>query len=238
MALSPDSPNESFLREVDENLRRERMETFAKTYGKWIAAAVLLSLAAIAGYLYWQDRQAKESAKRSEELSAIYDKIGAGKIDEAKAELKPLESSSNDMVRSLALLTQAAIALDSNDRDTALGHYRTLAADDDSPEAYRDLALVRATSIEFDRLKPEEVVSRLEPLAKPGNPWFGSAGELTAMAYLKQGQKDKAGRLFAAIAQDKSVPDTIRSRAVQIAGTLGIDTSKLLAETGQPGTNE
>lgn len=238
MALSPDSPNESFLREVDENLRRERMETFAKTYGKWIAAAVLLFLAAIAGYLYWQDRQAKESAKRSEELSAIYDKIGAGKIDEAKAELKPLESSSNDMVRSLALLTQAAIALDSNDRDTALGHYRTLAADDDSPEAYRDLALVRATSIEFDRLKPEEVVSRLEPLAKPGNPWFGSAGELTAMAYLKQGQKDKAGRLFAAIAQDKSVPDTIRSRAVQIAGTLGIDTSKLLAETGQPGTNE
>lgn len=238
MALSPDSPNESFLREVDENLRRERMETFAKTYGKWIAAAVLLFLAAIAGYLYWQDRQAKESAKRSEELSAIYDKIGAGKIDEAKAELKPLESSSNDMVRSLALLTQAAIALDSNDRDTALGNYRTLAADDDSPEAYRDLALVRATSIEFDRLKPEEVVSRLEPLAKPGNPWFGSAGELTAMAYLKQGQKDKAGRLFAAIAQDKSVPDTIRSRAVQIAGTLGIDTSKLLAETGQPGTNE
>lgn len=238
MALSPDSPNESFLREVDENLRRERMETFAKTYGKWIAAAVLLFLAAIAGYLYWQDWQAKESAKRSEELSAIYDKIGAGKIDEAKAELKPLESSSNDMVRSLALLTQAAIALDSNDRDTALGHYRTLAADDDSPEAYRDLALVRATSIEFDRLKPEEVVSRLEPLAKPGNPWFGSAGELTAMAYLKQGQKDKAGRLFAAIAQDKSVPDTIRSRAVQIAGTLGIDTSKLLAETGQPGTNE
>ena len=238
MALSPDSPNESFLREVDENLRRERMETFAKTYGKWIAAAVLLSLAAIAGYLYWQDRQAKESAKRSEELSAIYDKIGAGKIDEAKAELKPLESSSNDMVRSLALLTQAAIALDSNDRDTALGHYRTLAADGDLPEAYRDLALVRATSIEFDRLKPEEVVSRLEPLAKPGNPWFGSAGELTAMAYLKQGQKDKAGRLFAAIAQDKSVPDTIRSRAVQIAGTLGIDTSKLLAETGQPGTNE
>ena len=44
--------------------------------------------------------------------------------------------------------------------------------------------------------------------------------------------------LMAAIAQDKSVPDTIRSRAVQIAGTLGIDTSKLLAETGQPGTNE
>ncbi len=237
MALTPDTPNESFLREVDENLRRERMETFAKVYAKWIVAAVLVFLAAVGGYLYWQDRQAKQAAQQSEELSKIYDKIGAGKIEEAKADLKPMESAGNAMVRALALLTEAAIALDANDRETALGHYRTLASDDDLPEAYRNLALVRSTSLEFDRLKPEEVVARLEPLAKPGNPWFGSAGELTAMAYLKQGQQDKAGRLFAAIAQDKNVPETIRSRAVQIAGTLGIDTSKLLSEAGQPGTN-
>jgi len=238
LALTPDSPNESFLREVDENLRRERMETFAKTYGKWLIAAVVLFLAAIAGYLYWQDRQAKESAKRSEELSVIYDKIGAGKIDEAKADLRPLESANNAMVRALALLTEAAIALDANERDAALGSYRTLASDEDAPEAYRNLALVRSTSLEFDRMKPEDVVARLEPLTKPGNPWFGTAGELTAMAYLKQGQKEKAGRLFADIARDKNVPETIRSRAVQIAGTLGIDTSKLLNEAGQPGTNE
>ena len=70
------------------------------------------------------------------------------------------------------------------------------------PEPYRDLALVRATALEFDTLKPEEVIARLEPLSKPGKPWFASAGELTAMAYLKQGRSEQAGKLFAAIAAD------------------------------------
>jgi hypothetical protein len=51
---------------------------------------------------------------------------------------------------------------------------------------------------------------------------------MTAMAMLKLNRKDDAGRLFAAIAADDKVPDTIRSRAVQIAGTLGIDASASL----------
>ena len=61
------------------------------------------------------------------------------------------------------------------------------------PEPYQQLGLIRATALEFDAIKPEEVIARLQPLAKPGEPWFGAAAELTAMAYLKQGRKDAGG---------------------------------------------
>ncbi len=88
--------------------------------------------------------------------------------------------------------------------------------------------MIRQTAVEFDSLKPEDVISRLKPLAKPGNPWFGSAGELTAMALLKEGKKDEAGQMFGALARDKTVPDTIRARSVQIASTLGVDVSGAL----------
>jgi hypothetical protein len=236
LALEPDTPNEVFLREVDENLRRDQMEQFAKRYGKWLIVLVVLFLVAVGGYLYWQKKQQEKATAQSEELMAIYNDIGSGKTDAAKKKLQPLETAGSDVVRSLALLTEAAIALDANDRDTALAKYRTISADKGIPEPYRDLALLRATTLEFDKLKPEEVISRLEPITKPGNPWFGSAGELTAMAYIKQGHNDQAGRLFAAIAADKQVPDTIRSRAVQIAGTLGVDASA--AQPAQPGSNE
>jgi hypothetical protein len=67
------------------------------------------------------------------------------------------------------------------------------------------------------------VVDRLKPLAVPGNPWFGSAGELVGMAYLRQGKNDLAGPLFAAIAKDESVPASLRSRTRQLAGLLGYD---------------
>ena len=237
MALTPDTPNEAFLREVDENLRRDQLEGFARRYGKWLIGAVLLFLVAVGGYLFWHNKQQEKAAAQSEELASIYDQIGAGNSEAANKRLQPLEKSSNDVVRALALLAEAATALDANNRDAALGKYRAIAADDDLPEPYRNLALIRATTLEFDQLKPEEVVSRLEPLTKPGEPWFGSAGELTAMAYLKQGQKDKAGRLFAAIAHDKQVPETMRSRAVQIASTLGIDAGPM-PPASQAGSNE
>ena len=236
MAVTPDAPDEAFLREVDDDLRRDRMEQFMKRYGAWLVVAVILFLVAVAGYLYWQKKQQQKASAQSEELMAIYNDIGAGKTDAAKKKLQPLENASSDLVRSLALLTEAAIALDANDRDTALAKYKTISADNDLPDPYRDLALVRATSLEFDKLKPEEVISRMEPLTKPGNPWFGSAGELTAMAYIKQGHNDQAGRLFAAIAADKQVPETMRNRAVQIAGTLGVDASA--EQPAQPGSNE
>ena len=72
-------------------------------------------------------------------------------------------------------------------------------------------------------MKPEDVIARLKPLAEPGDPWFGSAGELVGAAYLKQGKADLAGPLFASIAKDKDVPETLRSRARQMAGLLGVD---------------
>jgi len=106
--------------------------------------------------------------------------------------------------------------------------YRTLAADSGLPEPYRDAALIRQTALEFDKLQPQEVISRLGPLAKAGEPWFGSAGEMTALALAKQGKRTEAGQLFAAIAKDTTVPSSLRNRAAQLAASFGVDVSAAL----------
>ena len=227
MALPTDS-SDTFLREVDENLRRDQVTDFFKTYGKWLIAGVVLFLAAAAGLIYWQERRQQQAAEQSEHLQQVFTDIGQRKLDTVPQRLQALEDSHSDAVRASALLTAGAVALERNDRNTALAKYRELAADKGIPQIYRDAATIRATSVEFDQLKPEDVVVRLQELAKPGNPWFGSAGELTALAYLKQGRKAEAGRLFASIAADRSVPPSLRSRSVQIAGTLGVDASASL----------
>jgi hypothetical protein len=83
--------------------------------------------------------------------------------------------------------------------------------------------LVRQTAIEFDTMTPDAVIARLKPLATPGSAWFGSAGEMVGISHMKQGKKDLAGATFAAIAKDETVPESIRSRIVQLAGVLGVD---------------
>src|SRR4030095_2581424 len=110
---------------------------------------------------------------------------------------------------STPVLAEADAALDKNDRSTALAKFRQVAGDSGLPQPYRDLGMIRATALEFDAISPDQVISRLEPIAKAANPWFGSAGEMTALAYLKQGKKTEAGRMFAAVAADKQVPRSI-----------------------------
>ncbi len=224
MALPPDS-SETFVREVEENLRRDRARDFFSKYGVLVAIAVVLFLAAIAGWLYWQDRQRQKTAEQSEQLSQIFTDIGGGQTQNVPQRLDALANEGNDVVRASALFSRASLALQQGQRDVAIAKYREAQTDGDLPDSYRDIALVRLTALQFDTIKPEEVISRLEPLTKPGNPWFGSAGELTAMAYIKQGKRSDAGRLFAAVAADQQVPETLRARAVQIAGTLGVDAS-------------
>jgi hypothetical protein len=79
------------------------------------------------------------------------------------------------------------------------------------------------TALEYDRLAPAAVIARLKPYTVAGNPWFGSAGEMSAIAHMKLNQPRDAARIFAAMAKDQKVPESIRSRAVQMAGSLGVD---------------
>lgn len=229
----PTDPAESFVREVDENLRRDQTRDFLKKNGPWLIGGVLLFLAAIAGFLYWQDRQAKASEAATEKLNTVMGQIGAEQLAVAEKNLPSLRDSKSEGVKAGARLTNAALLLDKSDRKAAMDEYRSLANDKELAQPYRDLAMIRLTALEFDQIKAEDVIARMGPMAKAGNPWFGSAGELTAMAMLKQGRKSEAGRMFAAMAADEQVPDTIRSRAVQIAGTLGIDATASLPAARQ-----
>jgi hypothetical protein len=222
LAVSP-STNEEFIREVDDELRREQALTVWKRYGRWIIGAVIGGLALFAGYLWWQnDRQTKLGVE-GEQLSTTLDDMSTGRDDAIKPQLATLAGSKAAGISVAARLTQAGMLLDKGDVKGAAAGFASIAADSKLDQPYRDLALVRQTAAEFDMMKPEDVIARLKPLAAQGNPWFGSAGEMVGISYMKLGKNDLAGAMFGAIAKDEAVPETIRSRVVQLAGILGVD---------------
>jgi hypothetical protein len=233
LAEQPPEITETFVREVDENLRRDQMRDFFKKNGSWLIAAVVLFLAASGGLIWWQSRQVQRSGAEVEKLAEIYKNIGSGNMAQAPQQLDGLSKSGSKAVRASALFARAALALQQGDAKLATNTYKSIADDSGLPDPYRHAALIRQTALEFDQLKPDAVISRLEPLARPGEPWFGTAGEMTALAMIKQGRKQEAGQLFAAIAKDNTVPETTRARAVQVAGTLGVDASAALPSQAQ-----
>jgi hypothetical protein len=232
LAQPPDI-NETFLREVDENLRRDRLREAARKNAKWIIAGLVLFLAASGGIIWWQQHRVEQSQAQVERLAEIYRNVGSGGVASAPQQLDELSDSGSKAVRASAEFTAAAVAIQKGDTKSAIARYRAIAEDSSHPQPYRDMALIRQTALEFDQLSPDQVIARLAPLAKPGNPWFGTASEMTGLAMIKQGRKDQAGRVFAALARDRTVPDDIRQRAVQIAGSLGVDVSTALAPPAQ-----
>ena len=222
MAQPPEF-DETFMREVDENLRRDKMRDLFKSYGNWLILAVALFLGASGGLIWWNQHQSQQREGQVEQLAQTYKDIGSGDLSKAPQQLDQLSSGSSKAVSASAQFARAAIALQQGNTKAATSTYKMIANDDSMPAPYRDAALVRQTSLEFDALQPQEIVTRLADLAKPGEPWFGTAGEMTALALLKQGKRQEAGQLFAAISRDSGVPQSIRARAVQVAATLGVD---------------
>jgi hypothetical protein len=214
---------DGFLREVDEALREEQFFDTMRRYGRPLALLIGLGLVVLAGYLWWDNSVKAAAAERSEQITLALDRLEAGGGDAAARDLEALARDGSPGSRAAATMTLAALAQEQGKSEDAAKRFAAIAADGAMPQPYRDLATIREVTIRFDALKPDQVVARLKPLAVPGKPFFGSAGELVAMAYLAQGKNDQAGALFAQIGMDKTVPDSLRSRARQMASGLGFD---------------
>lgn len=210
------------MREVDDALRQDKMEGFFKRFGLPLFALIVVVLAAYGGWIYWQHRQEAQRAANSETFTQALDALKAGNADEAKKKLEGLVDGSEGSATSARLLL-AGVALEQGRKADALKLFDQVAKDETAPKPMRDLAVVRGVSADFDNLKPEDVVARLKPYAAPGNAWFGAAGEMTGMAYIRMNQPDRAAPLFAAIAKDEKMEPGLRSRAGQLAAVLGAD---------------
>jgi hypothetical protein len=219
----PPNTDEAFLREVDDELRRDQLTSFWTRYGRLTIGAIVLALAIFAGVLYWLHHQNQVAGEQGEQLKTVNDLLAERKVAAAAKPLAELAGSDIDGYRASARFMQADLLLQKNDLKGAAAKFAEVAADTSVGQPFRDLALIRQTSAEFDTIKPDVVVSRLRPLAVKGNPWFGSAGELVAAAYLRMNRPAQAAAIFAGIAREETVPPTLRQRAVQMAGVLGID---------------
>ncbi len=212
-----------FAREVDDAMREDQMRTALRKYGMPVGAAVLAGLLGLAGYLWYSEHQLSVSGAQSEQFAQALDQIEAGRIQTGKDTLAPLSKAGGPGYQAAVKLTEAGILQDQRKDKEAAAIFAKLAADSSAPKPFRDLATIREIATKFDTLPPEQVIDRLRPLAVPGNPWFGSAGELVAIAYLKQGKSSQAGALLATMSKDKALSGSLRQRARQLAGQLGVD---------------
>jgi hypothetical protein len=231
---SPQTPDEAFLREVDEGVRRDQVASLWQRYGVLMIAVVVLGLAALGGWLWWQDHQKQVAAQAGEDFTQALSKLEVGETAAAKAVFDRLAKDGPEGYRPLATMMQASMAVTAGDAATAVKLLDGVAADATLAQPLRDAALLKSVRLNYDKLPPATVIARLKDFAVPGNPWFGIAGEMTALAHLKAGEPDKARPLLVAIVRDTTLAGSQRNRAAQLAIALGVEPQSLQPADAKP----
>ena len=213
-----DPLQDSLLREIDEDLRKEKFAKLWKNYGGYIIAAAVLLVVGVAGtqgwYSYDLGRREAEGEKMVKAMTLANSDPTA-----ALAEFRSLAETADSGYALLARFQEAALLAKGGDQQAAIAIYQKLESEAGNP-IYRDLAVVlgalhrlASAGSSVDRAELERT---LQPITADDNPWRYSAREILGVLALQAGDNAKAGEIFSALAADLGAPQGTRLLAAEL----------------------
>jgi hypothetical protein len=203
------------FREVEEDVRRERVEKLWKAYGKYVIALGVLLFAGLGAWQVWQRH---EDARRRQ-FSAAF--TAAQRITNPRAAAAAFGDMAGDAPAGyarLARLAEASAMFASGQQKNAVDLYKQIAESDRG--AVGSVARLRAAWAQADVLTRPELAAWLAPLNSAGNPWRENAQEVLAYADYHALDMKSAQAKYSALANDAEAPDNLRARAKAMAAFL------------------
>lgn len=209
------SDTDSFINEVTEEVRRDRLFALMKKYG-WIAVLAVVLL--VGGAAWTEYRNAGDRAAAEATGDAL---LAALANSDPEARAAALDAVPQDgAAAAVSLLITAAAQEEAGDAAGATATLDALATRQDVPAIYRDLAAFKAAMLDAGT-DPAARRTRLEALANPGQPFSLLAQEQLALVVLAEGDRDGAVTRLTAIAQDAGVSEALRDRVQTLMVALG-----------------
>ncbi|WP_425039374.1 hypothetical protein [Primorskyibacter sp. S187A] len=211
------SDSDSFIEEVTEEVRRDRLFALIKRYG-WIAASAILLL--VGGASFNEYRKAQEQAKAQRLGDAMLAALENNDIAARAAALDAIEAETPGGAAILALLASSQ-ETEAGQGAQASERLQVIATNSDLPEIYRNIAGYKALLAGSDTLSVDERRAGFQGLAVPGNPLRLLAEEQLALLSLETGAVDEALGQFNRIVEDAEASEGVRRRAAQMIVALG-----------------
>lgn len=205
MSSNPDS----FIDEVTEEVRRDRLFAAFRKYG-WIGILLIVVIVGWSAWLEWTASRERARAQAfGDAVLAALEK--ADPADRAKA-LNGVSAADRNQATLLTLLSAATVA--------DAPKLAALAADPEVPVVYRDLAAFRRLLLLGD-LPEAERIAGFEALAAPGAPFRVLAEEQMALIDITAGRTAQALDRLKALAEDSEASGALQRRAKQLMVAIG-----------------
>jgi hypothetical protein len=204
--------------EVEEEVRRERLEKIWKEYGDYIVAAGCLLVIAAAGLQLWRVYEQRETAKASEAYTQAEQLYEAGQTDLAAQAFAHIAETAPGGYSTVARLQEADAMMASGKTADALALYKKIAAGDNP--LLGDVARIHQAWGVADTVSRADLEKLVAPLTDPASAWRYTAREILAYSDYRAGQTAKAAQEYASLAATQDLPTQLHERAMAMATFL------------------
>ena len=213
------SDTDSFIDEVSEEIRREKLFKTFRKYG-WIGIALVVIVVGGTGY-----REYSRAAEKSASEAFGSDVLAALQQNDPSARVAQLDTITAPNAAAGAMIAMLQAAELSSDREGAAAAAKLEAAalNSDLDNMYRDILNFKRLTTPESGLENNERRMGFEQLATPGNPLRLLAEEHLALLDLAAGDTEAAVNRLFMILEDSELTQGLRQRAGQLMVALGQD---------------
>ena len=213
------SDTDSFLQEVSEELRRERLYRYIRKYG-WIAIVLVFIIVGAATYREYMKSQAKTEAELfgTSIIDALNETDSADRISKLQEIIAPGHNS-----KAIVAMLLSAEAIGNESTTLEMNGLKDVAESLSVDAQYRDLLNFKILLESAEIMNIEERIKAYDALSEPGNPYRLLAEEQMALIELELGNTDKAVEKISQILLDAELTSGLRNRATQMLIALGKD---------------
>ena len=221
---------DNIFREVDEELRSDRMRALWRRFAPFVIGAAVAVVAIVAVNEGWTWYHSNNAAASSDELYKAFDLVEGGDLAAATTQLDAVIANGSGSYPVLAEFRKAGILAREGKTAEAVAAYDKLAKEQSNPRL-RELALVLAGTLMVDVGTLADVQARVETIATDGNALRNAAREALGLAQYKAGDLRAAQANFEAVVNDPLTLSATRNR-------MGFYLAQLLAEGATPPSTE
>lgn len=204
------SNSDSFIDEVTEEVRRDRLFGYFRRYG-WIPAFIIFALVGGTAYNEWSKAQVAQVAQARGD--ALLNALELEDVAEQVTVLSAIASEGEDAL--VAKLLVAGI-----EAEQAADLLKSVAADDKQPKYIRDLARLKMASTD-GVLTVDEAAAILAELSEPGGVYRNVATEFLVAVQLQRGDTEAALELLQAHIKDAVASSEQIQRMAELIVALG-----------------
>lgn len=209
--------SDSFISEVSEAVRRDRLTRTLTRYG-WLIAALILLVVGGAAFHEW--RKWHDASTAADAGDAMRAALALPDAPARAAGLAEFATTHPDAAV-IARLAQAGTLAGNGDTTGAATVLADLAADGATPDLYRSLAALERVMLLGATLDPSERSATIETLVTPGAPFRALALEQRALMRLETGDKAAAIEDLQAILAEPGATEALAARTRQLVIAAG-----------------